>query len=89
MEGMIASKIAVSLPKGLVAQVRRAVNRGRAESVSAYVASALVEKTKLDELAHLLDEMLAETGGPLSSAERQSADEVLGAARSARRRRST
>ena len=83
---MTASKIAVSLPKALVAQARRAVKRGRAESVSAYVASALVERAKLDDLAELLDEMLAESGGPLSAVERRSADEVLGVGRSRKRR---
>ena len=83
---MTTSKIAVSLPTGLVAQARRAVRHGRAESVSSYVASALVEKAKLDDLAQLLDEMLAETGGPLSAAERRAADEVLGVARKRGRR---
>jgi len=43
---------------------QRAVAEGRANSVSAYVADALEEKAKLDDLASLLDEMLAETGGP-------------------------
>jgi hypothetical protein len=33
---------------------------------------------KLDELADLLDEMLAETGGPLTPAERRATDVVLG-----------
>lgn len=50
------------------------------------MASALVEKAKLDDLAQLLDEMLAETGGPLSAAERRAADEVLGVARKRGRR---
>jgi Arc/MetJ-type ribon-helix-helix transcriptional regulator len=83
---MTASKIAISLPKALVAQARRAVKRGRAASVSAYVASALVEKAKLDDLAQLLDAMLAETGGPLSASERRWADEVLGVTRKRKRR---
>jgi Arc/MetJ-type ribon-helix-helix transcriptional regulator len=87
MASMTMSKIAVSLPSALVARARRAVARGRAESVSAYVADALSEKAKLDELADLLQEMLAETGGPLSAAERRAADEALGASR--RRRRGT
>jgi hypothetical protein len=87
MPGMTASKIAISLPKAAVAAVRKAVKRGRAESVSAYVASALAEKTKLDDLAELLDEMLAETGGPLTSAERRAADKALGVARPGKRRR--
>ncbi|CAN5605753.1 hypothetical protein BH24ACT5_BH24ACT5_07310 [soil metagenome] len=78
IEGMTMAKIAVSLPAELVEAARRAVVDGRADSVSAYVASALEEKAKLDDLASLLDEMLAETGGTLTSTERDAADRVLG-----------
>ena len=51
-------KIAVSLPRPIAARLRRAVKQGKAASVSAYVASALDEKAKLDDLSDLLDEML-------------------------------
>jgi len=71
-------KIAVSLPAQAVKGARRAVLRGRAKSVSAYIASALEEKTKLYDLATLLDEMLAASGGPLTTAERRAADRALG-----------
>ena len=73
-----SEKIAISLPRRLALRARRAVSQGRATSVSAYVASALEEKVKLDELSTLLDEMLAETGGPLTPAERRAADRTLG-----------
>jgi len=76
--GMTVSKIAISLSDNLVAQARRAVARGRAESVSAYVAEALAEKVKLDDLAELLNEMLAESGGAMTAAERRTADDILG-----------
>ena len=76
--GMTTSKIAVSLPAELVDKAQRAVAEGRASSVSAYVARALHEKAKLDDLASLLEEMLAETGGRLTAAERKSAVRVLG-----------
>jgi len=46
--------------------------------VSAYVARALEEQAKLDDLALLLEEMLAESGGPLTAAERKAADLALG-----------
>ncbi len=80
---MIASmtsrtKIAVSLPAELVVQARRAVAEGRATSVSAYVAEALEDRSKLDDLASLLDEMLADTGGPLTADEQEAADRALG-----------
>lgn len=76
--GMTTTKIAVSLPEPLVAEARRAVADGRAASVSAYVAAALEEKAKLDDLASLLDEMLQESGGPLNARERREADRALG-----------
>jgi len=75
----VSEKIAISLPRRLAQGARRAVREGRAASVSAYVASALEEKTKLDDLAGLLDEMLAESGGPVTAAERRAADRALGA----------
>jgi len=76
--GMTKSKIAVSLPAELVEHAQRAVAEGRAASVSAYVAKALEEQAKLDDLSSLLEEMLAETGGPLTAAERKAADRALG-----------
>ncbi len=78
INGMTTAKIAVSLPTELVEQAHRAVAEGHAASVSAYVARALEEQAKLDDLATLLDEMLAETGGPLTVAERTAADRALG-----------
>jgi Arc/MetJ-type ribon-helix-helix transcriptional regulator len=78
MIGMTTSKIAVSLPSELVEHAQRAVSEGRAASVSAYVARALQEQAKLDDLASLLEEMLAETGGALTTAERKAADNALG-----------
>ena len=78
INGMTTAKIAVSLPTELVEQAHRAVAEGHAASVSAYVARALAEHAKLDDLATLLDEMLAETGGPLTAAERTAADRALG-----------
>lgn len=79
--GMTSSvKIAVSLPARVAERARNAVRKGHAPSVSAYVASALEEKAKLDQLATLLAEMLMESGGPLSAAERRAADRALGIA---------
>ncbi|HEY2515430.1 MAG TPA: hypothetical protein VGI39_31395 [Polyangiaceae bacterium] len=83
---MTTSKIAVSLPGELVQRARRAVARGRADSVSAYVAAALEEKAKLDDLEQLLTEMLQETGGPLTAAERRRAEAALGITPKRRRR---
>ena len=84
---MTKAKIAITLPRALVQQARRAVKKGHATSVSAYVTSAVEEKAKVDDLATLLDEMLAETGGPLTAGERRAADEALGKRRRRRTRR--
>jgi Arc/MetJ-type ribon-helix-helix transcriptional regulator len=75
---MTAAKIAISLPPSIAERARRAVQRGRAASVSAYVAAALEEKIKMDDLSVLLSEMLAESGGPLTKAEQRTADRALG-----------
>lgn len=84
MVGMTQEKIAVSLPPRLLKAVKAAVSAGRAPSVSAYVAGALEERTMLDDLSSMLDELLTSTGGPLTAAERRRADQVL---RGSRRRR--
>ncbi|MGH2669886.1 MAG: toxin-antitoxin system antitoxin subunit [Actinomycetota bacterium] len=77
--GMTAkTKIAVSLAPFLLEQAQRAVAEGRARSVSAYVAEALLLKGALDDLAEMLSKMLAETGGPLTDQERAMADQALG-----------
>lgn len=87
MTGMSKSKIAVTLPPELIARARRAVRRKRAESVSAYVAAALEEKAKLDDLDDMLVSMLRESGGPLTDKERAAADAALGATPGSKRRR--
>jgi hypothetical protein len=87
MSGMTKSKIAITLPPELVARARSAVRRKRAESVSAYVAAALEEKAKLDDLDELLASMLDASGGPLTNKERLAADTALGATPGSKRRR--
>ncbi|MGH2794945.1 MAG: toxin-antitoxin system antitoxin subunit [Actinomycetota bacterium] len=82
---MTKSKIAVSLPPHLVKAAKAAVRTGRAPSVSSYVADALAEKVLLDDLASLLKTMLAETGGPMTQAERRRADRILRGSKKARR----
>jgi len=79
MVGMTAkAKVAVSLPGELLEAVKAAVAAGHAPNVSAYVADALEEKAKLDALDDLLDEMLEESGGPLTAAERADIDRKAG-----------
>jgi Arc/MetJ-type ribon-helix-helix transcriptional regulator len=84
--GMTTTKIAISLPEDAVLRVREAVRSGRAASVSAYIAEAIRERVTRDDLAGMLDAMLAETGGPLTARERRSIDAELGVTRRRPRR---
>ena len=81
------TKLAVSMPVRVAERARRAVRQGRAASLSAYVAEAVEAKVAQDDLAALLAEMLAETGGPMTTAERRAADRALGTAKPERRKR--
>jgi hypothetical protein len=73
------NKLAVRLPAHAMRGRRRAV-RQTAPSVRTPIAaeSEIEAPTKLEDLASLLDEMLAGSGGPLSAAERRAADCALG-----------
>lgn len=61
---MTTAKIAVSLPPALVEAAKRAVKEGRAPSMSAYVAEALARQQRVDALAGLLEELVAQHGEP-------------------------
>jgi hypothetical protein len=74
---MTSMKVAVSLPLETFRRAKRAVRRGRAASLSAYVAAALDQKATLDELDDLLNEMLDETGGPMTAAEEKQIDRII------------
>jgi antitoxin ParD1/3/4 len=73
-------QIAINLPKEQVAAAERAVNEGRARSVSAYVADALERQTRADALGELIASMRAEGGTP-SSQDYAWADAALGVSR--------
>ena len=60
MLAVLTTKIAISLPDDLVAAARKAVADGRAASISAFVANAIEEHGRYEELAVLLSEMAAE-----------------------------
>lgn len=60
----MTTKIAVSLPDELVAAARQAVADGRAASVSSFVADAIEEHGRYEQLATLLSEMAIEAGPP-------------------------
>jgi hypothetical protein len=76
--GMTSAKVAISLPKDVLARARAAVRRGEAPTLSAYVSKVIDEKTKEDDIMAMLDEMLEETGGPPTPEESRWARGVLG-----------
>jgi Arc/MetJ-type ribon-helix-helix transcriptional regulator len=80
-------KIAISLPSRAAEHVRRAVRNGEAKSVSAYITDAIEEKAKTESLAEMLDKMLEESGGPMTTAEARWADRKLGVTRGAVKKR--
>lgn len=77
INGMTTEKLAISIPAEVLARARRSAKREHATSLSAYISAALEQKSTLDDLARLLDEMLAQSGGPLTAKERRAADRVL------------
>ena len=70
-------EISVSLPDDLVAHAKGTVRGGWEAGVSAYLAGALPEWVRLERLESLLDEILEESGGPLTVAQRAQADRLL------------
>lgn len=55
-------KIAVSLPDEQVESIRRAVQQGRASSVSGFISAAVARAEREDSLARLLDDLDRELG---------------------------
>lgn len=77
MNGMTTSKIAITVPDDVLKRAKTAVRRGRAPNLSAYVSGAIRDKVLLDDLESMFEEMLAESGGPLSAEESARADAAL------------
>lgn len=80
MNGMAEpkAKITVTLQAEVVERVRAAVADGRARSVSAYIEHAVVGQLAAEaDFDATISEMLAETGGAPSAAERKVARELL------------
>jgi hypothetical protein len=77
MIGMTAHKIAITVPEKTLANARRAVKSGKAKSLSAYVSRAIEQQNMQDDLDSLLEELLKKSGGPMTAAEKDWADETL------------
>ncbi|MBX3187518.1 MAG: hypothetical protein KF819_10910 [Labilithrix sp.] len=59
---MSSEKVALSMPAGVLHLAKKEVAAGRAKSLSAFVAEAVDEKLRRDELSRILDAMDAEHG---------------------------
>ena len=75
----MTQKIAVSLPDEQVVSIRRAVEQGRAPSVSGFISAAVARVQREDNLAQLLDDLDRELG-PVDDADLAWADKALGLA---------
>ena len=75
----MTQKIAVSLPDEQVVSIRRAVEQGRAPSVSGFISAAVAREQREEDLARLLDGLDRELG-PVDDADLAWADKALGLA---------
>ncbi|MDR2565238.1 MAG: hypothetical protein LBC97_04095 [Bifidobacteriaceae bacterium] len=75
----MTQKIAVSLPDEQVDSARRAVNQGRAKSVSGFISAAIARAEQEDSLIQLLEDLDRELG-PVSEEDLAWADRELGLA---------
>ena len=73
----MTQKIAVTLPNEQVVSIRRAVEQGRAPSVSGFISAAVARMQREDDLAQLLDDLDRELG-PVDAADMAWADKALG-----------
>jgi Arc/MetJ-type ribon-helix-helix transcriptional regulator len=65
---MNSAKVALSMPAEVLRSAQKEVAAGRAKSLSSFVAQAVDEKLRRDELAAILDAMDAEHGKPTKAA---------------------
>ena len=72
----MTQKIAVSLPDEQVVSIRRAVEQGRAPSVSGFISAAVARVQREDDLAQLLDDLDRELGPVDDAALAEAIDEA-------------
>ena len=75
----MTQKIAVSLPDGQLAEIRRAIGEGRANSVSGFISGAVDRAEREHSLSRLLDDLDRELGAP-NADDHAWADRALGLA---------
>ena len=67
-KSMTSAKVALSLPADLLEQAKVEVAAGRAKNLSVFVAEALNQRLRRDELNAILDAMDEEHGRPNKAA---------------------
>lgn len=65
---MNSAKVALSMPAEVLRLAKKEVAAGRAKSLSSFVAEAVDEKLRRDELSSILDAMDVEYGPPPKAA---------------------
>jgi hypothetical protein len=75
---MTTAKIAITVPKEELEKARKAVRRGFAPSVSAYISRAMQRQGMEDDLDALLTELLEKSGGPMTTDEIEETDRIFG-----------
>jgi hypothetical protein len=65
---MNSAKVALSMPADVLRLAKKEVAAGRAKSLSSFVAEAVDEKLRRDELSSILHTMDAEHGEPTKAA---------------------
>ena len=73
---MTSAKVAVTISSEVLAEAKKQVRSGRAKSLSAFVAQAVAEKIRRDDLNDILDAMDEAHGKP-SKADQAWAKRVL------------
>lgn len=74
---MTTEKLAISIPAEVLAKARKSAKREHATSLSAYISAAIEQKSTMDDLKHMVDELLEASGGPMTAAERKATDRLL------------
>ena len=65
---MNAAKVALNMPADVLRRAKKEVSAGRAKSLSSFVAEAVDEKLRRDELTAILDAMDLQHGKPTKRA---------------------
>jgi len=63
------TRVTVTVPAAVLEAARSDVQRGDAASLSAWITDAAEAKARTESLDRVLDELLADTGGPLTEEE--------------------